>query len=165
MSGCKINNKETKSVSDIEVLTMPHGLWFFCDIALWQHRCFLFIGSRKEMCESFEKNHHANNLTESEIKFARDWASTHDNTTDGDAFGIENTAFIRLSDFVIGKVDDIAILSHKCLHVANRVLRIVGLQGDHNCEGLAYTQEFIFKSLLLQMMQQRGLQPLTTEEA
>lgn len=72
-------------------------------------------------------------------------------------------AFIRLSKFIIGNLDDLAILMHECLHVANAILIEVGVMGDDNKEVLAYTQEFIFKNLMVLIMTAQGLSPVQIE--
>lgn len=156
-------SKKRNIVSDTERLKVPHGLWFFCDIPLWYHRCFLFIGTKEEMYDSFEKGTYINNLTRSEVEYARKWLERHLGQNKEDAFGINNTSFIRLSDFTIGKIDDIAFLEHECLHVANAILCEIGVQGDDNREVLAYTQEFIFKDLMVKVMKQLGLSPIKVE--
>ena len=112
------------------------------------------------MLESFEKGRYAINLTRDEKEYARKWLERNIRQDTEDAFGRSNTSFIRLSNFVIGKIDDIALLEHECLHVANAILCEVGVQGDENREVLAYTQEFIFKVLMVNMMKRRGLSPI-----
>ena len=146
--------------------TSIKGTWGIVRCGLWQSEVVFFIGSRKEMA------HDARLVLESFLdtdascqglshKWAIDaaeyisvWVSQNgdDSNTNGDAFGYIGTSFIRLDDFILGNVDDVAVLSHECLHVANAILRNVGLREDENIEGLCYTHEYIFSRILKRLV-------------
>ena len=126
--------------------------WIELPVDLWGQHVFLFIGYRDEMAEDYERYFLGRALERSVVE---DWLRRHpanDNHTDGDTFGDSGIIFIRKDGFHLGDLDDIAILSHECLHAANGILRDVGVMGDDNVEVLAYTQEYIFKGLMKKLV-------------
>lgn len=150
-------------------LTVPSGSWFVCDVSLWQCKCYLFVGTTLEMMSSVAEENPPNPIVRSLSKdcreFVWDWLNRHkDFPSGGDAFGKDTICFIRLDEFVIGHLEEDALFMHECLHAANGILRAIGLQGDGNCEGLAYTQEFIYLNFMKQMMSAKGLEPVRIEK-
>ena len=65
--------------------------------------------------------------------------------------------FIRLSEFS-GSVSEICVLAHECLHVAEWMLRNMAIKEQENrtSELLAYTQEYILKTLLMALYEVNG---------
>lgn len=121
-------------------------------VDLWCQQVFLFIGYRDEMADDYERYFVGR---AAEMGVIENWLRRHpsaDAHTDGDTFGEAGIVFIRVRPFTLGDLDDIAILSHECLHAANGILRDVGVMGDDNVEVLAYTQEYIFKGLMRKLM-------------
>lgn len=133
----------------------PHQVsrgWIELPVDFWGQQVFLFIGYRDEMKEDYGRYFCGR---DAETNVIEDWLRRHpanDNHTDGDTFGDSGMIFIRKDRFHLGNLDDLAILSHECLHAANGILRDVGVMGDDNVEVLAYTQEFIFKGLMKEIM-------------
>ena len=126
--------------------------WVELPVDLWGSCVNLFIGTRDEMSDDVELYFCGR---DAEIAVADNWLRRHpsgDKHTDGDTFGDSGLVFIRVNTFFLGDLDDLAILSHECLHAANSILRHIGVMGDDNVEVLAYTQEFIFKGLLKKIM-------------
>ena len=143
------------------------GTWGLVRVDIWHANVIYFIGDReymqKKAHESIERL--CGPGTEKAwagrcADFVYNWIQKKgtESSFDGDAFGFEGNCFIRMSDFILGKVDDIAVLSHECLHVANSILNEVGLREDVNIEGLCYTHEYIFSSILKQLLESAGEQ-------
>lgn len=110
----------------------PHQVsrgWIELPVDFWGQQVFLFIGYRDEMAEDYERYFLGRAL---ERNVVENWLSRHpsnDSHTDGDTFGDSGMIFIRKDRFHLGNLDDIAILSHECLHAANGILRDVGVMG------------------------------------
>lgn len=54
---------------------------------------------------------------------------------------------VRMNDFD-GSVDDLAVLSHECLHAALSMEDWLGIREDPPYEGLCYLNEAVFKSFV-----------------
>ena len=139
------------------VSTKVASKWFYCDVALWRCGVFLFVGSPEEMHSSLvSKDGLPAEMGGDEIDYAKSFLEKHHKHTAGDAFGNGDFTFIRLAEMNICCLQHIAVLSHECLHAANAILRTVGLMGDDNVEGMAYTQEFIFEAFMKKCMESVG---------
>lgn len=142
------------------------GTWGIVRIPLWHSNVIYFIGDRTYMQKKAHESigmlcgdsNNEKEWVERCADFVYNWIQNKgtDSSCDGDAFGFEGNCFIRITDFILGNVDDIAVLSHECLHVANAILNEVGLREDVNIEGLCYTHEHIFSSILKQLLESAG---------
>ena len=147
------------------------GTWGLVRCELWHSNVLFCIGSRLDMKENaLEMIHKVSNGLSDEwqnraCSYVCNWINDHglESDTDGDAFGFDGTGFIRMDNFTLGKLDDIVVLSHECLHVANAILRYVGLREDDNIEGLCYTHEYIFSNILKQLMNAGDMPRLGTK--
>ena len=150
------------------------GTWGIVRCDLWHSTVVFYIGSRFDMKENAHEmipkvnKGLSEEWEENTVDSICDWLHRHmsssTSSTYGDAFCNGGNFFIRLDDFILGNLDDITYLSHECLHVANGILRHVGLREDDNIEGLCYTHEYIFSNILKQLMDAGDMPKLGTKE-
>lgn len=137
--------------------------WFFVGIPIFHSRVFCFVGSRKKMMESayagianFGLEDGADCSRYVEEYFFKKGTDTQ---PIGEFFCREGTSYIRIDRMYVGALEDMLVLNHECLHVANAILTWIRLNEEANIEGLCYTHEFIFGEIMKQMMASKGVTP------
>lgn len=122
--------------------------WAFVDIPLFHARVFLFVGSMSDMRQTARSCIRDFEQSDSDdvAMFIENYCDSHCDClhTNGDAFGQEGTAFIRVSSLSLNVLDDVLVLNHECLHAALGILDWVGIESKGEHETLCYTHEFIF---------------------
>ena len=132
--------------------------WYHVDVGLWHTGVHIFIGSRRDMVASMPEA--LQDYGYSFDKYKRECEAFRERNPDfwnapdngGDARCGAEDVFIRLSSLSC-ELSDLGLAWHECLHAANIILCNVKLTGNTNCEGLAYTQEYIAVRFLRQYVQ------------
>lgn len=130
-------------------------------------KVMFFIGSRKEMVESFAEALARSTGKEFEttrkefVEKVRSQFSTEISGVTGECICVTassgtNVWIVRVRNFV-GSIDDMVTLSHECLHAALSVLGFCGVSENPPFEVLCYTHEAIFKKFLVRALSRKGL--------
>ena len=135
--------------------------WFRCEVAMLMTNVLCFVGNRKEMLDTlFEAPVMKGLPKEHIVEIGGEIAEVFDkrcNSVAGEVIPYGDIQFIRLSEFS-GAVYDVCVLAHECLHAAEWMLRNMGIKEQENrtSELLAYTQEYIFKTLMMALYRANG---------
>lgn len=135
--------------------------WFRCEVAMLLTNVLCYVGSRKGMLDTLFNAPVMKGLPKEHIKeIGGEIAEIFDkrsNSVAGEVVPYGDLQFIRLSEFS-GSVSEICVLAHECLHVAEWMLRNMAIKEQENrtSELLAYTQEYIFKTLLIALYGANG---------
>lgn len=158
--------KKTKQNNiDTFASTKPLGKqasgWIVIPVDVFMTNVLCFTGSRKELFDSLYDAPVMKNLPKEHIKeIGCEIARCFDmraKSVAGEVVNYGDIQFIRMSRFN-GSIDDICVLLHECLHIAESILRELAIKEHENrtSELLAYLQEFIFKSAMTRLYEQMG---------
>lgn len=132
--------------------------WFSYEANVYRARVLMFVGSRKEMCDSiydFMVGKEFGMKPEDAKSFAsvaKEHFGNERDEFDGECLSIScgelgKIWIVRMDDFE-QTIDRIVVLSHECLHAALSILGDCGISENPPFEALCYLHESIFMKLL-----------------
>lgn len=158
-------NVSKSFVSDKQIMQNIKG-WFRTSLDVFLTNVLCFVGGRKEMLDTLSTAPVMETLpNEHIVEIGHQIASDFDrrcSSVAGEVSHYGDIQFIRLEKFN-GTVNDICVLAHESLHVAEDVLRELGLRDNAEGELLAYVQEHIFRTLLASLYRVNGFD-VTTDD-
>lgn len=157
----KQSNKRAKSYMKNRRIMEDINGWFVCDVAMLMTNVLCFVGSREDMLNTLCDAPIVKDLPKDHYyDIGKEIANTFGKRCDcvaGEVVSYGDLQFIRLSEFS-GTVQDICVLGHECLHIAEAMLRNMAIKEQENrtSELLAYTQEYLLKTFLTNLYRSGG---------